>query len=141
MEKIKTYDCFLIAFKYYVDQEGHGIKKELANNIGVSSSFLSQVYNETKGTSLKRQEKIAKYFQFSYTEFVEIGKQIKKTGKADVDSMVKRKEARMKKIEGLQTEIDYLKEINALQKDKITLLERNDLKTSEITKPRSQKRG
>jgi phage repressor protein C with HTH and peptisase S24 domain len=69
-------DYFRAALRYAVEKKGWGSRMELAINAGLSEGYISQIINDKRNPSFDVQRRIAKTFDFSYLDFLVLGKKI-----------------------------------------------------------------
>ncbi len=71
----RSYESFRVAFRQLIENRGI-TQAEIANNVGVTSKYISDITAERRRASHKLQEKIATALGYTYEDMLAMGRQI-----------------------------------------------------------------
>ena len=69
-------DCFVAALQKKLKEQGHGSKKKLAVDVGISPNHLSDILAQRKNAGEKLKERIADTFTMSFEDMLVLGRRI-----------------------------------------------------------------
>lgn len=69
-------DCFVAALKNKLKEQGHGSKKKLAFDVGISPNHLSDILAQRKNAGEKLKERIVERLETNFENMLALGRRI-----------------------------------------------------------------
>lgn len=69
-------DCFVAALKKKLKEQGHGSKKKLAFDVGISPNHLSDILAQRKNAGEKLKERIVERLEMNFEDMLALGRRI-----------------------------------------------------------------